>query len=416
MTRKLFFGVMFAAGSSVMLGSLANASTPKPPVLMQFDARFDQSQTTTFYIVNAYDPGGSKLDYHWSLTAQCGFLTDPNGTGPSNGFQFGPPASRPSGCTRDQQESAVVAVRIANHAGCAIVYSQNARDETQHVRPAVQTGPCPPTKTSATTPVGNASSFPISLLVGVLLALGGGYALIRMRAHSRSRRGSRAVRSKADDDWNWSEEQPASEPAVQKSWLDPRPPGLEPELEDDATSMLTYPDLDEEDSQDHDDETLQEPALEFLGSSPCEDGAVRGAGNDFVAHETVLSGTIRALAPQDRLIEVDPMQPQDITALASLLEERTPLEVEVEIPLRLVTVVCTRREICRDGHWRLDIQSQTHDGPERIERLRAIVGSSEELERFADQILAKRLRSLLEARRRLEETLANLVPDPTSRT
>ena len=139
---------------------------------------------------------------------------------------------------------------------------------------------------------------------------------------------------------------------------------------------------------------------------------MRGAGNDFVAHDTVLAGNVRAFAKNSMRLEVRPSQPRDIVELSGLLEENVPLEVEVEIPLRLVTVVCTRREICRSGRWTLDVQSATHDGPERTERLRAIVSSVEELERFADQILSRRLRSLVDARRRLEGALASMKARP----
>ncbi|HVL89169.1 MAG TPA: hypothetical protein VM841_02930, partial [Actinomycetota bacterium] len=139
---------------------------------------------------------------------------------------------------------------------------------------------------------------------------------------------------------------------------------------------------------------------------PCREGSVRKLDNDFVAHDTLLAGTVRARALRSgNTVDVPPDDPAEILRLAAGMSDEAPLEVEVEIPLRLVTVVSSRREVCRGGTWIPEVETATHDGPPRVERLRAIVTGPDDLERFAREILAKRLRTLSAARRRLDAAL-----------
>lgn len=471
MKRAALGLALIAAGMFLAIAPAAYAA-PRAPTLDRFDARFNPQTTTTFYIAYASDPDGQKLSYHWGLEAACGFLINLKTTLPSNGYQFGPPAKKPNGCPRQDQDRAVITVRITDPDGCAIVYSQAARNETEHIKPAVSAEPCPPVKPGAgsgTVP-GATKGFPTTVVVGLLLLGGGGIALLRLRTRGRGepaelpwaepdptivpagltrRRESpppeEIVAAETDEPYDYvlptrravRPPTPAELAFDREDFLPPsQPRRLQDErptasydanefrralaqIDADAGEDASAPDAfglsatgliaPELIAPELSSVGMAEPDLATLLSGPaggCEEGAVRTAGNDFVAHDTVLAGNVRASAGEESWFEIPASRPGDIAQLAGRLTAHTPLEVEVEIPLRLVTVVCTRKEICRGGRWVLDVQSATHDGPERTERLRAIVSSVEELERFADQILAKRLRTLIDARKRLEGALA----------
>ncbi|HEX9697195.1 MAG TPA: hypothetical protein VGB64_12895 [Actinomycetota bacterium] len=456
--------VWVVAAAAVAAWASPAAAEGRPPRLDRFVARYNPTSTTTFYIAVAGDPDGGKLSYRWALEAECGYLTDPETTGPSQGFQHGPPARRPDGCTNEQDGRARITLRITDPEGCGIVYSQGARDETEHVAPPVQSMPCPPAgePQAAPPPAAASKPLPVAAILLVAAALLGLFALARVR-----RRMPRPAR--ANTEWDASlarpdvldaspaprtlrDREPTFEPPAP---TDPAP--LEPEpapaplTRDDPDLLIRsssgdvlptirasesliedVPSFMEEDEFDIDVPPLfaeDEPEAAPLVSgpvsvpvsgpvsgavsgtgrlpAPCREGAVRKLDNDFVAHDTVLAGAVRARALRNEAtVEIPADDPAEILRLATGMSDDAPLEVEVEIPLRLVTVVSTRREVCRDGTWVPEVESATHDGAPRIERLRAIVTGPDELERFARDILAKRLRTLTGARRRLESALA----------
>ncbi|MGH2830528.1 MAG: hypothetical protein ACRDJM_08585, partial [Actinomycetota bacterium] len=361
------------------LGVAPARAAGRPPDLERFVARFNASSTTTFYIATAGDPDGGKLTYQWSLRADCGQLVEPDSTGPSNGFQFGPPAKRPDGCSIQEQSRAIVSVRIVDAEACAIVYTQRARDETEHVRPSVRTEPCPPR------PPGEGGGFPAGLVVAALILGAGAWMFSKMKG-----------RAPASETTPWEAPETAGPHSVAST---------EPEHTSVWDSAAVPPPAPVATVPADADEPLASLSLGSAPGRPCRDGEVRGEGSDLVAHDTVLSGAVRATAGE-RTIEIPPHDAQEIMRLAADIPPDRPLEVEVEVPLRLVTVVSSRRETCREGRWVPDVRNATHDGPGRTERLRAIVATPDELARFANEILARRLRTLADSRRRLEAALA----------
>lgn len=397
--------LVVAAALAVVIGDAsAVVAAGRSPTLDRFVARFNPQTTTTFYVATGGDPDGGKVRYRWSLKADCGFLTDKDTTGPTNGYQFGPPARQPDGCTTAEEQSAVLTLRVIDKEGCAIVYTQAARNETEHIKPAVRAEPCPPVARGST-PSPPSGGLPIAWILALAVAAGlfamvmklrSSGALTQLRGEFARRR--ERIEEPAEDDESGAETWLRSAPPPRTP---PQPTGPLP------TSASGVPLVGGIDPEGVTVTTSIPPLLPADGG--CEDGTIREVGNDFVAHDTLLAGVVRAgVVGTDRSVEVATSDGHEVLALADALGMATTVEVEVEIPLRLVTVVSTRREICRDGRWTLDVQSVTHDGPERVERLRAIVSAPDELQRFADQILSRRLRSLNDARRRLESALASM--------
>lgn len=465
MSRRVAF-VVVAVACAIGASAMPASAEGRPPRLDRFVARYNPTSTTTFYIAVAGDPDGGKLSYRWSIDAECGYLTDPETTGPSQGFQHGPPARRPDGCTNEQDRKATVTLRITDPEGCTIVYSQGARDETEHVAPPVQSQPCPPVDGSPAAagdpPAAASGSFPVVPVLLVASLLTGLFIAARLRI---------ARPATAGDDappWDDAPSRPDPSPAPvaaapdpphrldleQSEWFEPprrrfEPRRVEPEPEPEpdldfepdpepdplseplfirSSSADVLPTIRASESliddvpafMDDDDEPLPSlfaeepgpapaPVPAAIGPAPCREGSIRKLDNDFVAHDTLLAGTVRARALRSgSTVDVPADDPAEILRLAAGMSGDAPLEVEVEIPLRLVTVVSTRREVCRGGVWVPEVESATHDGQARIERLRAIVTGPEELERFAQTILAKRLRTLTAAQRRLESALASM--------
>lgn len=469
----------------------------RSPVLERFIARFNPQSTTTFYIAVASDPDGGKVTYAWSLKAECGVLTQPRATGSTNGYAFGSAVRKPDGCSTDQEQRARIMLRIVDREGCAVVYTQAARNETEHIRPTVQTLPCPPGKAgsaaSSADQAGSSNNALLALGVVILVAsLIGGYAVLQ-RALAEVRQHRQAKEPVGN-------EEPAvvtMEPSRPPGWRDSSaalptrryaeksvteaPPllvelssiddvavpaaasvddvrlfdeaarvtridaaqavesfdaealfGSTDDLEDilrddDDLPSLLYGGIDDQGvtvtrsppTQPVEASSVERDVAAVVAESAslapdtaeprCREGEVRRGGNDFVAHDTVLGGAVRAgIFNGSRQVEITTGDARDLLRLADALASDAALEVEVEIPLRLVTVVSTRQEVCKQGRWVLEVQSVTHDGPERVERLRAIVTSPEDLERFADQIVSRRLRTLGDARRRLEAALHSM--------
>lgn len=503
--RRIAVTALAAALASLLMPPGNAWAAGRPPRLERFVARYNPTSTTTFYIAVAGDPDGGKLTYRWSLNAECGFLTDPQATGPSQGYQHGPPARRPDGCTSEQDRNASITLRIVDGEGCSIVYTQAARDETEHVSPKVATGLCPPDPRAAAGSNDQASFPVVPILVAGVLALliftairVGGRARARAREElrwsaaeqgessepaaivppfepeselavaveptgespredsgfekvpataliERAKRALSGLRRPAaaeeEPDLPWLET-PESEPSDSDSEPESEPVSPAPPVRTDAHGLPSIrsrdplaadvpafmseqapPAIDEaeevapvfertrpvEPEPDSDEAALERILGVDPGVAPCREGAVRQADSDFVAHETLLAGTVRARALRTgATVDVPADDPAEILRLAAGMSDDAPLEVEVAIPVRLVTVVSSRREVCRGGIWVPEVASTTHDGPERIERLRAIATTPDELERFAREILAKRLRSLTGARRRLESALSAL--------
>lgn len=345
---------MKRAAVALAFALLASPAAParaagRAPVLEKFTARFNAATTTTEYSAVAADPDGGPLGYAWSLRAGCGFLLSPKATGPTNGYQHGPPALPPDGCPSATSRAAVVTVTISDREGCAIAYTQPARDETVHARPKVVGGPCPPV---AAKPTGGGISTGLILLLIVLVVAAAAFGLLRARSRPQPPAG--ATRRG----------RPAAAPS--------------PVAEGEAPAPAPV----------------------------CAEGEVRNEVTRAVAHETVTAGPVVIVATMpggaQRQIEVDVAASPAPSGILTRLGLDSIEQIDASIPLRLSTISCTTREVCRDGGWVVESEVDSAEGAVRTEQLRTRSHDRGEIERFVAETLARRVSTLAEARARLD--------------
>jgi hypothetical protein len=343
---------------------------PRPPVLDRFTALFEPTTGATKYTAAAHDPDGGKVAYRWGLKTTCGALGNPQGTGPANTYEHGPRVRKPDGCPGDVERAATITLTVADSTGCAIEYTQGARDETVHVRPRTHALPCPPVAS-----VGKGRGFPAGLILLLLIALVGGLVVVR-RVRGRPQRPADIA--------------PRTRRPVE---------GDAAAAEEDETEWLPAP------------ETLFEP---FEG---CLEGSVQNEATDVVAHESMLAGPIVVVSSGDagtwrvELREETETSRAELTASLGVVPGRA-LEIRADISVRAITAICERREVCRAGRWMRDVVSKTREGQERVEVLRATASSPDDFDRFVDEVLAPRVASLRRGRRRVEAALERCKAEP----
>lgn len=353
-----------AAAATAQTSSPTGSRPERPPSLERFTAQFEAKTGATRYTAVARDPDGGAVSYRWSLKASCGFLANPAGTGPTNVYEHGPKARKPGGCPSDAEAAASLTLTVADPGGCAVEYTQRARDETVHVRPKTRALPCPPRAAAAE----DGGGFPAGLLVLVILAVG-----------AAALYGVRVLRAKG------------APPARPSS----KPDGVE-EFEPEPQPLLG--------------EALFEPVVEG-----CFEGSVRNETTEVVAHETVLAGAVIVTATSEsgtRMVELtESTETTRAELVASLgIAAGRAVDLRAEVPVRASTAVCARRESCKAGKWTPEASSNVRDGAERSEVLRAAAASPEDFDRFLDEVLGPRLASLRKGRRRIEAALAECVP------
>lgn len=366
----IFFFIVFtvavppAARAQSPTGSPA-APGRRPPVLERFTATFETTTGATRYVAVARDPDGGKVAYRWNLKATCGALGNRNGTGPTNTYEHGPAVRGPDGCPGDAERAATLTLAIADSTGCAVEYTQPARDEKEHVRPKTRALGC-----ASAAAAGKGGGFPFArvlLLLGALLVV---LAVVR---------------------WVRARPQRPADIAPRPRRTKPAPAAGGPARHDDSEW-----------------EPASEPEFEpFQG---CLEGSVRNEATEVVAHESVLAGPVVIVASGEagtwrvELAEDTEATRAELTSSLGIVPGRV-LEIRADVTVRALTAICERREVCRAGRWARDVATRTKEGPERVEVLRAKASAPEDFDRFADEVLAPRIVSLRRGRRRVDAAL-----------